>query len=312
MNPRISVVIRSYNRAAMLCDLLELLLGQRHDSFEIIVVEQSTEVPGAVAKRLERLARDPRVHVHAHPPLGGARARNVGVAAARGELVLLLDDDDQPVGEDFLGAMERAMSDPACLGVTCRHDWPEMGKPSPAYRLLARYRCLHFSTLLKLPLVYVRGDVAVRPVDYVHGTGGMIRRSAYERFGGWDEDTPIEDETSFALRAARDKRPEEYFAFDPSATLRRNLDAHGGLGKRYLAPGAFFGRFMTFVHHILGRYRPWRVRLLYPLYLLAGGVWTASWIWTDSRAHNTVARKVWGVSMFAATMPWHWLRLMRR
>ena len=36
--PRVSVVIRSYNRLPALCRLIETLLGQRHDSFEIVVV----------------------------------------------------------------------------------------------------------------------------------------------------------------------------------------------------------------------------------------------------------------------------------
>jgi glycosyltransferase involved in cell wall biosynthesis len=312
LSPRISVVIRSYNRLPMLCELLEFVLAQDHPSFEVVVVEQSTEKPPEAVARLRRLREDGRLRVLEHPPLGGARARNVGAKAVRGELALFLDDDDLPEGEDFLRRMEHAMADPACLGVTCRHDWPELGEPSPLYKWLARRRCMRFSRVLGLPLTYARHDGRVAPVDYVHGTGGMIRRSAIERFGGWDEDTPIEDETSFGLRAARGRRAGEYFAFDPSATLRRNLDAQGGLGKRHLAPGAFFARFMTFVHHILGRYRPWRVRLLYPLYLLAGGSWTVSWIWTDSRAHSTIARKLWGVSTFAVTLPWHCLRLIRR
>ncbi len=312
MTPRISVVIRSYNRVEMLCELIERLLAQHHRDFEIVVVEQSTERSPGAAARLGALAQDGRVRVLEHPPLGGARARNIGVAAARGELVLLLDDDDQPVGEDFLATMEQGMSDPACLGITCQHVWPELGPPSRLYSWLAQHRCMRFSTLLGLPLVYARHDQPVRPVDYVHGTGGMLRRAAVDRFGGWDEDTPIEDETSFALRAAEHKRPEEYFAFDPSAQLLRNLDASGGLGKRFLRPGGFFVKFMTFVHHILARYRPWRVRLLYPLYVLAGGVWTASWIWYDSRAHDTVVRKLWGVSLFVATLPWHALRAAAR
>ena len=43
--PRISVIVRSYNRLAALAELLTALLAQDHDSFEVVVVEQSTARP---------------------------------------------------------------------------------------------------------------------------------------------------------------------------------------------------------------------------------------------------------------------------
>ena len=92
--PRVSVVVRSYNRLPALCELLEVLLGQDHDSFEVVVVDQSTDVPAAAGARLAELERDPRLRVLRFPPLGGARARNAGVTAARGAVIVLVDDDD--------------------------------------------------------------------------------------------------------------------------------------------------------------------------------------------------------------------------
>src|SRR4051794_7555081 len=69
--PRLSVVVRSYNRLPALAELLEALLAQDHDSFEVVVIEQSTiRVPHDV-RRIDELARDPRVRVLSHPPLGG-------------------------------------------------------------------------------------------------------------------------------------------------------------------------------------------------------------------------------------------------
>ena len=96
-----SIVVRSYNRLPALCELLEALLAQDAPgvAFEIVVVEQSTQPPApAVAARLAELAADPRVRVLRRPPLGGAGARNEGVRATRGRIVLLMDDDDLPGG----------------------------------------------------------------------------------------------------------------------------------------------------------------------------------------------------------------------
>src|SRR5262245_10006824 len=155
--PRVSVVVRSYNRIPALCELLDVLLGQDHDSFEVIVVDPSTDVPAADGARLGVLERDYRLRVLRFPPLGGARARNTGVAATRGEIVVLVDDDDLPVGADFLRLMEQPFRDDAgVVGVTCRHYWGDVETISAPYRWLAARRCMRFSPVLKLPFTYPR------------------------------------------------------------------------------------------------------------------------------------------------------------
>src|SRR5262245_66688280 len=85
--PRVSVIVRSYNRLPALAELLEALLAQDHDSFEVVVIEQ-TEAADADERdraRLDELARDPRIRVLHHPPLGGPGARNAGVRASTGD-----------------------------------------------------------------------------------------------------------------------------------------------------------------------------------------------------------------------------------
>ncbi len=305
MSPRVSVIIRSYNRLPALVGVLEALLAQQHDSFEIIVVDQSTEKPEAAMTRLTELQRDPRLRVLTFPPLGGARARNIAVSETKGQVVVLLDDDDTPIGTDWLAKREAPFADPDCLGITCRHLWKDGDTPSPLYRRIARKRCMRLGPLLQTPSVYNRTDEPVRPVHYVHGTGGAIRRSAFERFGGWDIDTPIEDELSFALRVLAGKRDSEYFAFTPEPVLRRGLDLGGGLGKRGLTSGGFYAKYMTFVHKILGRYRRGRVRWLYPLYVLSGMTFVLDWIWNDSRRYQTFGSRLLGSAAFVLALPYH-------
>lgn len=312
MSPRVSVVVRSYNRLPALCELLEVLLGQDHDSFEVVVVDQSTELPAEAVARLAELERDARLRVVRVPPQGGARARNLAVEHSRGEIVVCVDDDDLPVGRDFLASIEAPFrEDLGCVGVTCRHYWGDAEQISLPYRVLAWRGCMRFSPVLRLPLTYPRYDRPRRRADYVHGTGGAYRRSVFERFGGWDEDTPMEDETSLGIRAGRGLAPGEHFAFDPRPRLRRRMDVDGGLAKRTFTSARYYARFMTFVHHVLGRYHPWRVRLLYPLYVLAGVHWTLMWIWIDSRRHGSVLAKVAGSLAFLASAPWHAAKLLR-
>lgn len=301
--PRVSVVVRSYNRLAALCELVAALLAQAHDAFEVVVVEQSTVTPPAAVAALAALEADPRLRVLRSGPLGGARARNVGVAATRGAIVVFIDDDDLPVGVDFLSAIEgRFRADPRCLGLTVRQLWGPA--PGWSFRRLAPRLCMRFSPVLRLPYAYARHDRPVERVDHVHGTGGAFRREVFARFGGWDEDTPIEDETSLAIRIGRGLSAGEYLCFFPGARLRRRMELDGGLAKRRAGAVGFFRRFMTFVHHILGRYHRRRVCALYPLYVAAAWWWTASWLWTDSNDHPTTWRRLVALAGFTAVLPY--------
>src|SRR5262245_61056271 len=136
--PRVSVVVRSYNRLSILSELLTALLAQDHDSFEIVVVEQSTHRPPADVARVEQLARDPRGRILRHEPLGGPRARNVGVRASRGEVIVFIDDDDLPANRDWLRAHEANFADPRCLGATGRSILENTDPSVPPYRNMRR------------------------------------------------------------------------------------------------------------------------------------------------------------------------------
>ena len=311
--PSVSVVVRSFNRVPSLCQLLEALLRQSWPSFEIVVVEQSTNVPSEAAARLAELARDPRVVLLHRRPLGGAAARNVGVERSRGDVLLFIDDDDLPADEHWITRHMEALDDPRCLGVSGKHI--QTDRPQQKFMRLkaAITRTLSYEPFLKLSMTYVEHDFRRVPVQAIHGTNASLRRSAWQRFGGWDEDTAIEDEVSFCFRALRGKRPDEYFAYDPRPVILRNRDVPGGLGKRHMGAGVFFGHYLDHVHRIIGRYHPARVVLLYPLYLIASYIIAVVNIWRHSRQHRGALSRLAASVMLLAALPLHvtaaWLRL---
>jgi glycosyltransferase involved in cell wall biosynthesis len=286
--PRISVVVRSYNRLGALAELLTALLAQDHDDFEIVVIEQSTLRPPALVAAVDGLARDPRVRILRYPPLGGPGARNAGVRAARGDLLVFIDDDDLPASTDWLRRHEANFTDPKCLGVTGQFvdDGPAYVNPEKARRQVLSFN------VLKWQRVYARTDVR-KHVESLMGGNAAIPRTTLERFGLWDECTPIEDEPSLAYRINAGKRDDEYLLFDSSPKMIRRLDVPGGMAKRTMSGPVYAKRVFTFLHNIVGHYFPARFALLYPAYIYLVAYHVLQWIWSDSKKHSTLPKKIW-------------------
>jgi glycosyltransferase involved in cell wall biosynthesis len=91
--PLFSVVIPTFNRANLLRRAIDSVLAQTIDDFEIIVVDDgSTDNTLEVVNGLG----DPRIRlISLTRNQGAAAARNAGIVAARGELISLLDSDDE-------------------------------------------------------------------------------------------------------------------------------------------------------------------------------------------------------------------------
>jgi glycosyltransferase involved in cell wall biosynthesis len=90
-NTLISVVVPTRNRRAYLERAIGSVLVQRHRALELVVVDD-----GCTDGTAELLASivDPRVRVLHTAGVGASAARNLGLDAARGEIVTHLDDDN--------------------------------------------------------------------------------------------------------------------------------------------------------------------------------------------------------------------------
>lgn len=91
MAPSVSVIVPTYRREGLLRRMLADVLKLRWPDLEIIVVDQTEEHEPATTEFLDSV-RTRIWHVR-HAPPGVVGALNRGLAAARGEIALLLDDD---------------------------------------------------------------------------------------------------------------------------------------------------------------------------------------------------------------------------
>lgn len=88
--PQISVVIPSYNCGPYIAEALDSVLGQTYSDLEIIVVNDgSTDNTGEIIKPY----RDTIIYIE-QQNRGLPAARNVGIRAASGDYIALLDADD--------------------------------------------------------------------------------------------------------------------------------------------------------------------------------------------------------------------------
>lgn len=116
--PAVSVVVPTYRREALLRQTLADLLELAEPSAEIVVVDQTPTHEPETAAFLER-AGDRLIRLRQATPSVVA-AVNAGVRAARGDVIVLVDDDIRVEAPDFLAAHARNYDDPTVGAVAGR------------------------------------------------------------------------------------------------------------------------------------------------------------------------------------------------
>jgi glycosyltransferase involved in cell wall biosynthesis len=213
VRPRlVSVVIPCLDAAATLPAQLGALAEQRYDGeWEVVVADNgsrdgSREAAVAFVDRLPAL----RV-VDAGDRRGQAHARNVGAAAARGDVLLFVDADDE-VAPGWLAAMAAALAEHAF--VACRYDnaalnpaWVRETHLNPQRDGLTRYDYPDY-------------------LPHAGGGGLGVRREVHEQVGGFDESLPALEDTDYCWRIQRAGHPLAW-AGDAVVRIRHRLELRG-------------------------------------------------------------------------------------
>jgi glycosyltransferase involved in cell wall biosynthesis len=93
-SPRVSIIMATHNRAHVIAQAIESVLGQSYPSWELIIVDdkstdRTSDVVRSWSAKDSRILYFPRNH-----KTNIAGASNYGLQQARGEYVAILDDDD--------------------------------------------------------------------------------------------------------------------------------------------------------------------------------------------------------------------------
>ena len=205
---RISVIIPTYNRKDFLLAALNSVFAQTRPAAEVIVIDDgSTDgTDDALAGYSHSLV------YHYQNNAGQNRARNVGQGLASGEAFLFLDSDDLLFPDALAklsAALERHRDAPLAYGRAQIIDregnvtepvWPAANEAERDYL---------WESLMS--------------VNFIRSTGVvLLRRTALEAVGAWDESLKIED-WDLWLRLA--EPPEARFARVPEPVLQYRI--HG-------------------------------------------------------------------------------------
>ena len=210
-SPKVSVVVPTYNRATVLPRALNSVLAQTFRDFELIVVDDhSSDHTSVVAADF---GKDARVTTLRHDRnMGQSRALNTGVAAARGEYVAFLDDDDVWLPTKLASQVD--ILDVAPADVALVYGWRyEMGEESaqPLRTVQQTLRGDIFERVLAL-------DTPVPPSTW------LVRTSVVRSLGGFDESLQRAKDVDFVCRLCQQGWRVDYV---PSVVLVKYRHAQG-------------------------------------------------------------------------------------
>ena len=178
----VSVVVPTFERAAMLPRALESVEEQTCPPGEVIVVDDgSTDGTGELARR-----RFPGVRYLRREHGGVSAARNTGIAAAGGEWVALLDSDDVWRPEKLERQLTALAAAPEHLVCHTDEIWVRDGRRVNPGRRHAKRGGRIFRHCLPL--------CAISP------SAALIHHSVFDTVGGFDEDLPACEDYDLWLR----------------------------------------------------------------------------------------------------------------
>lgn len=213
--PLVSIIIPTYNRLSYLKELMEAFRKQTFQDFEVIIVNDC----GENIDILKDLYKSLHIRIlHLKENVKQVQARNEGVQLARGEWIMLMDDDDLIVPTHLERMVkEREGYDLLYSDVEIvDHEITEQGRRPKSRRLFA----YHFNL------------EAMRKFSTFVPSGCLYRRALHDTVGYFDTNVHNYWDWDFFLRVAENHRikrvPSAGVLYDFSESndnQSKNLDA---------------------------------------------------------------------------------------
>ena len=201
--PKVSIIVPTRDRVELLRQCVESVFGRtRYDAFELVVVDNGSSDPAALAY-LGELAGRERVRVIRHDaPFNFSELNNLAAAQCDGELLCLLNNDIEVIDGDWLREMASQACRPGIGAVGALLLYPDDSIQHAGVILglggVANHAYCHQP--VGAPGHGARALVA-QTLSAVTGACLVVRRSAYLEVGGLDEELRVAfNDIDFCLR----------------------------------------------------------------------------------------------------------------
>lgn len=187
--PLVSIIVPTRDRADLLGPCVEGLLGRTaYPRIELIVVDNGSREAGTLAL-LGSLSSQGRAKVLAFDgPFNWPAVNNRGVAASRGDVVLLLNNDTETVNADWLDEMVAHALRPDVGIVGAKLLYPGGTVQHAGMILAPNGACRHaFRHAAADDAGYLDQLAIVRTVSAVTGACMALRRQVFDQVGGLEE-----------------------------------------------------------------------------------------------------------------------------
>jgi glycosyltransferase involved in cell wall biosynthesis len=269
----ISAVICTYGRSTALDRLLQCLQMQRYTNFEVLVVDGNGEISparSAVEQFLQRTEAGFDLSV-IRSPRGLTRQRNVGLAAAKGDVICFLDDD-VTFDSDFLANVAAIFDDPGMHdvgGITAYDPLNYAAAETWRWRLRRAFGVIPDLTPGQVdhlgravPLSFLKPSNDYRQIGWLAGfcmiyrtaaIGDLRFDEALGTYGGEDRDFSIRVGMQWKLLVCGHLRVKHHCSAQGRDTdLQRLGQSSFGVGRRFAKYARTYGDYVTIVRTVLG------------------------------------------------------------
>jgi glycosyltransferase involved in cell wall biosynthesis len=189
MDPLVSVIIPTFNRAHCIEQSVQSVLNQTYTNYELLLVDD-----GSTDNTQEVLARfGDKIRIIVQDNAGVSAARNQGIRAARGKYVAFLDSDDLWLPEKLEHQLTLMSTDNVIFSAT---NW----KGKDEQTALTAFSSFSFSDAW----------ICDRPSEFVSRIGGhnmmlsswIVRRDVILALGGFDTSVDLAEDNHLLFRLA--------------------------------------------------------------------------------------------------------------
>lgn len=230
--PLVSVVMPAYNRAKYIGAAIESVTAQSYSNWRLHIIDDGSTDETAVIVR-QQAHDEPRIHYSYQSNAGQSAARNRALESATGKYVCFLDSDNLWMPDKLKQQVQLAEGNPA-------YDvfYGETTVISDTGEVLQANRVRRWSG--KVTEQLLKGN-------FVNFNTSLVRRSALERSGGFDEALRSGEDFDLWLRLSRHSKfyytPQTWAKYrvtpgQISADVWKNLNANKAILERFIASNA--------------------------------------------------------------------------